>query len=847
MGQLAGKVAVVTGAGGGLGRAHALALAAAGAAVVVIDLGGARDGSGGASSAADKVVADIRSSGGKAVADYGSVADPAAADGMIRKAVESFGRLDILVNNAGILRDKSLLKMDDAQWRAVLEVHLHGTFFCSRAAARAMKELARGGRIINTTSVAGLRGNFGQSNYSAAKAGIYGLTLTHAMELRKEGITVNAIAPIAKTRMTEDIPAVPDDQRPEQVSPMAVFLASDLSREVTGRIFAVHGRLIFEWRMGSTPGVELERDWTARDIAERLEAITGQAVPAAAATAAPAAASVAPSGSAAVVERGLSLMPELFVPEKAAGWRAVMHFAIQGAGDYTLTVADGRCAFARGKEGTATCVVKSDAETWAGMVQGKVRPEKAFMEGRITATNMADMMKMGAAFDLRRGAQRLAQAAPIAKSAAPAAAAATAAPAVPSAAPAGPAALVASYLEALPGAYRGDKVPGWEARVAFQVEGAGEWTVKVSLGRAQVTRGLDERPTCLVKVKAEAYARMIRGELTPERAFMEGHISASNLTDMMKFGQAFDLKQAAQAAAGAGAAAPASAAGTPVDGLNRALIGRKYRAGPFIATPEMMVAYARGTNDDHPWYCDPSRPGGIVAPPVFPVRVMRDVLFMAIMDPELNADLVRLVHGEEDLRFLRPVRPMDIFSPRAEISGIEDKSSGQIVHVRSVLWCDGEPVVDGRASMFIRARRREGEGARAPEAAGPAPRPAPAFSDPVRVTEDQTWRYAEASGDHNPIHVDVNVARAAGFPNVILQGLCTMAFASQAVVKVHLAGHPERLRRIAVRFSKPVLPGDTITTRGWVIERNAGVTTLGFESANQDGVPVLVNGVAEVV
>src|SRR6266545_920020 len=261
MGLLNGKVAAVTGAGGGIGRAHALLFAAEGAQVVVNDLGGARDGAGSA----------------HATADHGDVSEPDGAAGLVRRAIDSFGKLDILVNNAGILWDKSLRKMTVDQWDRVVKVHLRGTFLCTQAAAAHMADRNHGGRIVNTTSVSGLMGNFGQANYSAAKAGIYGFTMTAAIELRKHRITVNALAPVALTRMTEDLPmmaAMPnaaDLLSPTFVAPAALFLASDLAADITGAVLAVEGKRMYVYRMIQTPAV-VPRDpsgWTARQIRER--------------------------------------------------------------------------------------------------------------------------------------------------------------------------------------------------------------------------------------------------------------------------------------------------------------------------------------------------------------------------------------------------------------------------------------------------------------------------------------------------------------------------------------------------------------------------------------------------
>jgi NAD(P)-dependent dehydrogenase (short-subunit alcohol dehydrogenase family) len=279
MGLLDGKVAIITGSGGGIGRAHALYFAKEGAKVVVNDLGGTRDGSGASTRMADQVVEEIRAQGGNAAPSYDSVATRDGAKGVVEAALKHFGRLDVLVNNAGILRDKTLLKMEEDQFDLVVAVHLKGTFLCTQAAAQAMKDQGQGGRIINTTSLSGLEGNFGQANYAAAKAGIYGLTRVAAIELQKYGITCNAIAPVAKTRLTEDLPmfqGIGDDLLgPQFIAPVAAFLASDLAAEITGRVLAVQGRWIYEYQMRKTAGARKEEGmWTPGEIRERWEAIS---------------------------------------------------------------------------------------------------------------------------------------------------------------------------------------------------------------------------------------------------------------------------------------------------------------------------------------------------------------------------------------------------------------------------------------------------------------------------------------------------------------------------------------------------------------------------------------------
>ncbi len=277
MGLLTGKVAIVTGAGGGIGRAHALALAKAGAKVVVNDLGGDRQGGGKGAEMAVSVVAEIKGQGGEAAANYDSVASREGADGMLWTALSKFGRADILINNAGILRDRAFVNMSDADWDLVFDVHMKGTYYCSQAMARHLRVAGQGGRIINTTSVSGLQGNFGQANYSAAKAGIYGFTRTLSMEMAKYKVTVNAIAPVAFTRMTEDIqmlaaiPNAKEELSPEHIAPVAVFLASELASDVNGTIVGVMGKKLSVYRMIETAGTTPRSGelWTPEEMKER--------------------------------------------------------------------------------------------------------------------------------------------------------------------------------------------------------------------------------------------------------------------------------------------------------------------------------------------------------------------------------------------------------------------------------------------------------------------------------------------------------------------------------------------------------------------------------------------------
>jgi NAD(P)-dependent dehydrogenase (short-subunit alcohol dehydrogenase family) len=280
MGLLEGKVVIVTGAGGGIGREHALAMAKEGAAIVVNDLGGARDGTGAGHTMAEKVVAEIKQAGGEAAANFDDVSSMDGARRILETALDSFERVDAVVNNAGILRDKSFANMSEDLWDVVVKVHLRGTYCVSQVVYSHMKERGQGGVIVNTSSTSGLNGNFGQTNYGAAKAGIFGFSRCLSIEGQKYGIRCFILAPVALTRLTEDLPGfdaekMKEAMSPALVSPLVTYLVSDLSKGINGTTFFVGGGRIAEMRMVTHTGVTKKEHgglWSVEEIAAKMKA-----------------------------------------------------------------------------------------------------------------------------------------------------------------------------------------------------------------------------------------------------------------------------------------------------------------------------------------------------------------------------------------------------------------------------------------------------------------------------------------------------------------------------------------------------------------------------------------------
>ena len=755
MGMFDGKIVVVTGAGGGLGRCHALGFAKEGAKVVINDLGTAPDGSGENKSMANMVVEEIKKLGGTAVANYDSVATKEGAEGIVKTALDNFGRIDIFVNNAGILRDKTLLNMPEDWWDIIIDVHLKGTFLCSQAAARAMKDNGWG-RIINTTSLAGLMGNFGQTNYSAAKAGIYGLTRAMSLELDRYGITVNVIAPIAKTRLTEDIVAIPEEMVAEQVTPFVLFLASDMADGINGRVFGIHGQQLLEYKMVKNEGVKKETDelWTPQEIMDHFDEI--------------------------------SSFPEIAegVPTSGEGITAV------SGPRFSLTM-----NFA-------------SIEELQRYAQGLATGIPPLVDTPTTVTEPEES-------PLTTAIQRLTK------------------------------------------IYEPDKAKGWTANIQFKVDGQITHTLEISDGKSSIAEGKKGTPTCTIEIDGEAVQDMMSGTLDPTKAYMQGRLKGDNMGDLMKLGRAFNFNKLPEVIKSEGGAqkviedAPSPAEETKPEpeekkpeGMNRDYIGTMYTGDAHFVKPEKVKQYALATNESNPRYLQ--EPFDI--PPLFPVSLLPELLTQIVEDAdEMNLNLLRMVHAEHEMYYLEPMKPMDLIYGTAEIVSMEKRGINEFADVKVSCLHEGKPVVQMVARMMVRGMRKPGEEKKPSAPPEPLDQGKKLAEHVMKVTDDQSLRYADASGDDNPIHTDEDVARMAGLPGIILQGLCTMAFGSQAIVDKVLNGDPVRLKSLKVRFTKPVLMGDNLTTEIYDYGTNdKGLHELRFETKNQENVVVLGNGVAEV-
>jgi len=403
------RVAVITGAGAGLGKAYALQLAVRGARIVVNDLGGSRDGSGkGSASPADTVVDEIKALGGEAVANYDNVATPEGGENIVKTALDTFGRLDIVINNAGILRDKSFLKMEPENWKAVMDVHLNGAYHVTRPAMVAMKENGYG-RIVMTTSAAGLYGNFGQTNYSAAKMALVGLMNTLKLEGQKYNIKVNTIAPIAASRLTEDVmpPELFEKSRPEFVVPMVTYLCGENCKE-SGAIF--NGGMGYFNRVAVYTGPtvqigdpdcpptpeQIHENWNqinsmdgAKELEDANTAIFALIAPPAET---PESAEAAPQEGG-DVQGIFDKMVDSFKADAASGVDVTFQFNISGpgGGEWYCVIKDSTCTVEKGNHEKPVCTIKMADGDFLAMMGGKLPAMQAFTSGKLLIEG--DVMK----------------------------------------------------------------------------------------------------------------------------------------------------------------------------------------------------------------------------------------------------------------------------------------------------------------------------------------------------------------------------------------------------------------------------------------------------------------------
>ena len=402
------KVAIVTGAGAGLGRVYALELAKRGARIVVNDLGGTRDGAGkGSTSPADQVVAEICSAGGQAVANYDNVATAEGGENIVKTALDAYGTVDILINNAGILRDKTFVKMTPENWQAVLDVHLRGAYNVTRPAFRVMKDKGYG-RIIMTTSGSGLYGNFGQSNYSAAKMGVVGLMNTLKLEGANHNIRVNTLAPFAASRLTSDImpPELFNQSKPEFVAPLVLTLCSDrcsvsgniyiagmgyYSRAALitgqGKVLGKNGRVPTpETIMAHMDAISDLSDgafyWNLNDqMADRLQFLQTPADDS----------PTDPQAGFTTAAQVFAAMPGHFAADAATGLDVIFQYIIPGAGEWVCDVRSGTCNISSGRHGQPTCTLEIAEGDFLDMINGTLLPMEAFSSGKLKITG--DIMK----------------------------------------------------------------------------------------------------------------------------------------------------------------------------------------------------------------------------------------------------------------------------------------------------------------------------------------------------------------------------------------------------------------------------------------------------------------------
>ncbi len=529
------RVAIVTGAGAGLGRSYAIELAKRGAKVVVNDLGGARDGAGSSQAAADEVVAEIEALGGTAVASYDSVSTVEGGQAIVDRAVEAFGRVDIVVNNAGILRDRSLVKMETPDWQSVLAVHLDGAYCVTQPAFKLMK--AQGyGRIVLTTSAAGLFGNFGQTNYSAAKMALVGFMNTLKLEGAKYDVKVNTVAPIALTRLTEDIlpPDMAAKMQPEQVTPLVLYYAAE-DCEQTGQIVNAGAGFFSRAAIVSAPGTVVGGGDvpTVEDIAANFDAIHSldgadevvdtmsfitsmMDVLQGKGPAAPAAAEEAPAGE---ITAGavFDAMPDFFLADAAAGVDVVFQYKLSGdgGGEWYTVIENQTCTVGEGLHDKPTTTILMSASDFVALIKGELNAMNAFTLGQLKIEG--DLMKS-------QLIEKLFKFEPPEPGGAP-----------PEEAPPEEEELSpAVVFRQMPDFFLADQAVGVDVVFQYKLSGAGggEWFTVLKDQTCTVGEGTHDTPTTTILMDAEDFLALIQGQLNAMNAFTTGKLKIEG--DLMK-------------------------------------------------------------------------------------------------------------------------------------------------------------------------------------------------------------------------------------------------------------------------------------------------------------------------
>ena len=450
------------------------------------------------------------------------------------------------------------------------------------------------------------------------------------------------------------------------------------------------------------------------------------------------------------------------------------------------------------------------------------------MQGKVTATNISDMMKYRSSFSKEK------------------AVAAAKAQAAPAAAPPPAPAPVASDVDVTPQErmrwvfqlahelFSSEKFQGMDTGVDFDLGETGRWRLVWSGEGARADKAPGGEPVASrIKCDAATLCDVIDGEADAGAAFKEMKIVATRMADFLAFTEALRKQDHLKVIARALAECPVK--------VPSALIDKTFHGTPLVVRYEHAESYARAANDENPRYFR-DKTDQVETPPLLAVRYHVDLVRKILSDPAIEVDVMRLVHGEQEMIFHQPLRPRDVIAPKAAIHAVEHKDAGSLLSIRLRLMREGELANETFSTYFV---RRPGTGAKKKESSV-LEIDQPDFEEPMAVRADQSREYAEASLDNNPIHIDDDVAKAAGFKGVILHGLCTLAFASQAVVNRVAGRDPTRLASIKARFSKPVLMGDRLVTRVKVIGSDNEMIQVAFETVNQDNVPVITMGLAKV-